>query len=204
MFDHEAGYADYHRGRDRWPEYEAHQETYATSYYPAVNLETAENESELNDTESNLYHSWPVYSPYVSHDWMLKHKHNKKAKKHADTFDDVADDFSLGNQLYENAVTFDDQLEKDIFQTEEVSEQTEVAEFPDDKKFEFDILPGLRRMDFEGLTDNDRVTKFEKAIIMEQPCKCIHGTEACCEFETHEHEDLLEYFEAPTVGHPFH
>ena len=59
-------------------------------------------------------------------------------------------------------------------------------------------------MDFEGLTDKDRVTKFEKAIIMEQPCKCIHGTEACCEFETHEHEDLLEYFEAPTVGHPFH
>ena len=37
-----------------------------------------------------------------------------------------------------------------------------------------------------------------------QPCKCIHGTELCCEYEIHEKADLLEYFEAPIVGHAFH
>jgi len=36
-----------------------------------------------NDAEANLYHSWPVYSPYAPHDWEL---HRKEPRQH--TFDD--------------------------------------------------------------------------------------------------------------------
>jgi len=28
-------------------------------------------------------------------------------------------------------------------------------------------------------------------------CKCVHGTEECCSFETHERQALHGYFEAP-------
>ena len=28
----------------------------------------------MNEAESNLYHSWPVYSPIASHEWTLHHK----------------------------------------------------------------------------------------------------------------------------------
>ena len=62
-----------------------------------------------------------------------------------------------------------------------------------------DFVQGLRRMSFEGLKDHDRVTEAQKkAAIHREICKCVHGTEHCCEYEVHEHEDLLEYFEAPT------
>lgn len=54
-------------------------------------------------------------------------------------------------------------------------------------------------MSFEGLKDHDRVTEAQKKAAMHREiCKCVHGTEHCCEYEVHEHEDLLEYFEAPT------
>ena len=56
-------------------------------------------------------------------------------------------------------------------------------------------------MDYEGLREHDRYTKKEKAAVPHQQCRCIHGTEECCEHETHEHQDLLEFFEAPVFGH---
>ena len=62
----------------------------------------------------------------------------------------------------------------------------------------FDYVRGLQRMSFGGFTDHDKVTEKQKATIQSQPCKCMHGTEECCQFETHEQEHLLEYFEAPT------
>ena len=59
-------------------------------------------------------------------------------------------------------------------------------------------------MSFEGLKDHDRVTEAQKkAAIHREICKCVHGTEHCCEYEVHEHEDLLEYFEAPTQGRTY-
>lgn len=62
-------------------------------------------------------------------------------------------------------------------------------------------------MSFEGLTDRDRHTEEQRKAAMQKPpqiCKCVHGTEECCEFEVHERQDLLEYFEAPAVGHMYH
>ena len=62
-------------------------------------------------------------------------------------------------------------------------------------------------MDFEGLTDLDKHTEEQKAALfakMAEPCRCVHGTEECCEYEIHEEQDLLEYFEAPVIGHTFH
>lgn len=59
-------------------------------------------------------------------------------------------------------------------------------------------------MSFEGLTDHDKHDDKLKAAMLAQPCKCVHGTEDCCEFETHEHLDNVDFFEAPEVGHRFH
>ena len=60
-------------------------------------------------------------------------------------------------------------------------------------------------MSFEGLRDMDRPTEMQRAVIdQHMPCHCLYGIEPCCEFEVHEAEDLLEYFEAPQAVHPYH
>lgn len=62
-------------------------------------------------------------------------------------------------------------------------------------------------MEFEGLKDKDKAepkVKAAKAVEKHQPCKCVHGMEVCCEFETHERQDLLEYFEAPAAIPTYH
>jgi len=101
VFDHEPGYADYHHGYEHHDEYQEHAEFYGDARYPLFNLQAEGNphlfpydeyeqyghfntnqaqevEAEfqryhMNETESNLYHSWPAYTPVVSHDWQLKH-----------------------------------------------------------------------------------------------------------------------------------
>lgn len=72
MYDHEPGRADYHEDHLYNPEFEAHQEYYAKAHYPVFLEHDAADEhmmhnGEENDTESNLYHSWPIYTPIVSH-----------------------------------------------------------------------------------------------------------------------------------------
>ena len=67
-----------------------------------------------------------------------------------------------------------------------------------------DILDGLRRMEFSGLKAKDREPEVIKAAASHQPCKCFHGNEECCEFETHEKADLLEYFQAPAAIPTYH
>ena len=52
-------------------------------------------------------------------------------------------------------------------------------------------------MEYAGLAPADRAPPEIKAAYSHQPCKCVHGMEECCEFETHEKSDLLEYFQAP-------
>jgi len=90
MFDHEPGHTDYHFDRHREHEDERHSEYYETARYP-VFLDTATDnqmrpgpdgaydhgrrrqsqyhESYNNAPEANLYHSYPVYSPLVPHEW---------------------------------------------------------------------------------------------------------------------------------------
>jgi len=102
VFDHEPGQADYHHGWMHHPEETEHIEHYAEARYP-VFLEqhnevyeapyhhpsTPYGHFEENEAEPNLYHSFPVYSPMVPHDWML---HQKQHKKHS--FSD-ADEFEF-------------------------------------------------------------------------------------------------------------
>ena len=130
-----------------------------------------------------MYRSYPVYSPLASHDWQLNHK--EKRTHRFDEFDE-----------------FDAFHHNGLAEHEYQHEPVHHGAVDDSLNFK----AGLRRMDFEGLTEHDRHTKKEHkaAIDHHQPCKCVHGTEECCEFEVHEHEDLLEYFEAPTPGHTFH
>jgi len=117
-----------------------------------------------------MYHSWPVYSPYVPHDWELR---KKEPKRH--TFSDY------------------DEFEQNPTQLNSAPEEDGL-----------DFVSGLRRMSFEGLKDRDRVTKEQKAAMPHQPCKCVHGMEECCAYETHEKQALLEYFQAPAAVPQFH
>ena len=170
VFDHEPGMQDWHHDKYSHPEETAfhHQEYYAEARYPVFLDHQEEHDpyyyrdeyappvdehhynSELNDTESNLYHSWPQYSPMVPHDWML---HKKEKKSHS--FTDF-DEFEFAMQ--ENSSTLGQEEDG------------------------LDFVSGLRRMSFEGLTDHDKIPDTQKAVIHKQPCKCVHGTEECCEF----------------------
>ncbi len=92
VFDHEPGYTDYHHDRDHHRhEYDRHVEFYETARYPHNLESSAASTNDLlhhereqyygrdqahhlqepyhNDTESNLYRAYPVYSPLVPHDW---------------------------------------------------------------------------------------------------------------------------------------
>ena len=131
VFDHEPGYADYHHGHQHHAEEDEHAEYYGDARYPLFNLEedaipdifqTAKDDHyhhgmtdhrfhhyddyqhyHMNEAESNLYHSWPVYSPVVSHDWTLHHKpkrvHGYSDQMEADMFSNSgADGYGAGQE----------------------------------------------------------------------------------------------------------
>ena len=176
VFDHEPGMSDYHHDHLHNPEHTRHQEYYAEAHYP-VNLE--HDPSDYNHqlhTERNDAEANPLYHAWAYYQPQQSHDWMLHTRENTKhTFDDL-DEFEFRNGADENGIEADS----------------------------LDFLGGLRRMSFEGLTDHDRVTKEMKAAMTTQPCKCVHGMEECCEYEKHEREDLLEYFEAPTIGQPYH
>jgi len=51
----------------------------------------------MNEAESNLYHSWPVYSPISSHEWQLEHEPGRIHETFSREFDHPANKISSDN-----------------------------------------------------------------------------------------------------------
>lgn len=144
VFDHEPGMPRYSHGHEARAEFTPHAETYAEAKYP-VFLETQHanqatyrpSENELNsNAESNLYRSWPLYTPAQPHDWML-HKKDKRTQ----TFGDV-DEFEFTMQPHSN------QAGRMNLSTQDVARQQD----------SLDMMKALRKMEFEGLKEKDRLS----------------------------------------------
>ena len=174
VFDHEPGMSSYHHDRMVNPEHTPHLEYYAGAQRP-VSLEH-DPSNYGRRTERNAAEANPLYHAWAYYQPQQSHDWMLHTREgKTHTFGDF-DEFEFKNGAGENGIEADS----------------------------LDFVQGLRRMSFEGLTDRDRVTKEMKAAKTTQPCKCVHGTEECCEFEVHEQQDYLEYFEAPTIGLPYH
>jgi len=186
VFDHEPGYADYHHdeephhddyfdhqviyGEAQYALFLDHQNAYGYDHGYDYGYEGAYGEDEYGYHSSD--HNEADANPLYHGGWP--------------TYSPIAPHDWMLHTKESKTRSFDDfsEAEFDLNGTNQVEDG-------------LDFVQGLRRMSFEGLKDKDRATESMKAAVTHQPCKCVHGMEECCAYETHEHEELVEYFRAP-------
>lgn len=147
VFDHEPGMADYHHDHRQEPEFRRHDEYFAESTYPVYQeLEYNQHYRESYDSmqDSNMYRSFPAYSPIASHDWELTHKPKK-----SHSFDDI-DEFETFHHYVNSDVNGLEQHGEPAYYEQHYTSAPRHHGVEEDG---LDFVSGLRRMSFEGLKD---------------------------------------------------